>query len=110
MRIELLYFDGCPSYRRLLPRLEKLLRDAGVRERVELRRVESERQAAEQRFLGSPTVRVDDADVEPGADARGDFGMKCRLYRGPSGQSPIPPDDWIIASVRRATGNSGSAR
>jgi hypothetical protein len=103
VRIELLYFDGCPSYRRLLPRLEKLLRDARVRERVELRRVDSEQQAAEQRFLGSPTVRVDGADVEPGADAREDFGMKCRLYRGAGGQSPIPPDEWLIAALRRAT-------
>ena len=106
MRIELLYFDGCPSYRRLLPRLEKLLRDAGVRDPVELRRVETEHQAAKQRFLGSPTVRVDGADVEPGADARDDFGIKCRLYRAASGQSPIPPDEWIIASLRRATGTT----
>ena len=106
MRIELLYFDGCPSYLRLLPRLEQLLRDAGVRDRVELRRVESERQAAEQRFLGSPTIRINGTDVEPGADAREDFGVKCRLYRDTSGQSPIPPDDWIIASLRRAAGTT----
>ena len=106
MRIELLYFDGCPSYRRLLPRLEKLLHDAGVRERVQLRRVDSEQQAVKEGFLGSPTVRVDGADVEPGADAREAFGIKCRLYRDVSGQSPIPPDEWIIASIRQATGTT----
>ena len=106
MRIELLYFDGCPSYRTLLPRLERLLGDAGVRDGVELRRVDSEQQATDERFLGSPTVRVNGADVEAGADARTDFGMKCRLYRGASGHSPIPPDKWIVASLRRAAGTT----
>ena len=41
MRIELLYFDGCPSYERLLPRLRELVADAGVTDEVELRRVDS---------------------------------------------------------------------
>jgi hypothetical protein len=104
MRIELLYFDGCPSYRSLLPHLEELLRGTGVRDRVELQRIDSEQEAVKERFLGSPTVRVDGADVEPGADAREDFGTKCRLYRGATGQSPTPPDEWIIASIRGATG------
>ena len=106
MRIELLYFDGCPSYRTLLPRLEKLVHETGVRDGVELLRVNSEQQAVKERFLGSPTVRVDGADVEPGADAREDFGIKCRLYRGPGGQFPIPPDEWIIAALRRAAGTT----
>jgi hypothetical protein len=41
MRIELLYFDGCPSYERFLPRLRELAAEAAVGADVELRRVES---------------------------------------------------------------------
>lgn len=33
----------------------------------------------------SPTIRVNGHDMEPGADERTDFGMKCRLYRTTSG-------------------------
>ena len=29
----------------------------------------------------SRTLRVDGKDIEPGAEARCDFGLKCRLYR-----------------------------
>jgi hypothetical protein len=101
VRVELLYFDGCPGYESLLPGLERLLQEAGVEEPVELRRVDSRQQAIQERFLGSPTVRVDGADVEPGADARDDFG-NCRLYRSAGGHSPIPPDEWILASLERA--------
>jgi hypothetical protein len=98
--IELLYFDGCPSHERLLPTIRRLASDA--RAELTLRLVESPDEAEAEHFLGSPTVRVDGADVEPGAAARTDFGMKCRLFRSGGGQSPTPPEEWIRAALTRA--------
>jgi hypothetical protein len=103
VKVELLYFDGCPSYERLLPRLRELVAQADPRAQVELRRVEMNQEAERVRFLGSPTVRVDGRDVEPGAAERGDFGMKCRLYRSADGLRPLPPDDWITEALGRAS-------
>jgi hypothetical protein len=102
VRIELLYFDGCPSHELLHPRLERLLQEADVLDAIELRRVESPEVAEVERFLGSPTLRVNGQDVEPGADARTDYGLKCRLYRTDDGTSPLPPDAWIKAALDRA--------
>lgn len=51
------------------------------------RRIETPEEADELRFLGSPSVRVDGRDIEPGAESRIDYGMKCRLYRSPTGLS-----------------------
>jgi hypothetical protein len=73
MRIELLYFDGCPSCERFLPRLRELVAETAVGADIELRRVESAEAAVDERFLGSPTVRVDGVDVEPGASSRDDL-------------------------------------
>ena len=98
--IELLYFDGCPSHERVLPTVRRLAGDA--RAEVTLRRVDSPEEAEAERFLGSPTVRVDGTDVEPGAAARTDYGMKCRLFRFDGGQSPTPPEQWIRAALTRA--------
>jgi hypothetical protein len=95
MKVELLYFDGCPSYERLLPRLSELVADADPEAKVELRRVESIDAAERERFLGSPTVRVEGLDVDPGAEQREDFGLKCRLYRTEEGTSGLPPERWI---------------
>ena len=95
MRVELLYFDGCPSYERLLPRLRDLVAASNAGVEVELRRVESIEDAERERFLGSPTVRVDGVDVDPTASRREDFGLKCRLYRAGEGTTPLPPDEWI---------------
>ena len=102
MKLELLYFDGCPSHERLYSRLEQLLREAGVSPPIELRRVESPEAAERERFLGSPSLRIDGWDVEPGADERTDFGLKCRLYRAGAGASGLPPDAWISAALARA--------
>jgi hypothetical protein len=100
MKIELLYFDGCPSYAELLPRLRELLAGEGVDEEVELRRVESPEEAERERFLGSPTVRIDGEDVDPSAVERTDFGLECRLYRTEEGLVRTPPEDWIRDRLR----------
>jgi hypothetical protein len=97
--LELLYFDGCPNHKALLPHLEKLLRGAEVRAEIRLRRIADETTAEHERFLGSPTIRVGGRDVEPGAEERDDFGLKCRLYRTPAGLRGVPPDEWILDAL-----------
>ena len=86
MKVELLYLDGCPSSERFLPGLRELVQLAGVGAELELRRIDSVDAAVRERFLGSPTVRVDGRDVDPTSGGREDFGQECRLYwqrRGP---------------------------
>ena len=99
MRIELLYFDGCPNHERFLPRLHELLDRADIPHEFQMRRVESIEDAERERFLGSPTLRVDGRDVEPGADERQDFGLKCRLYRTASGTGDMPADHWVLRAL-----------
>jgi hypothetical protein len=100
LSIEVLYFDGCPSHERLLPTVRRLAREG--RAQLTLRRVASPEQAEAERFLGSPTVRVDGADVEPGAAIRTDYGIKCRLFRSGGRQLPTLPEQWIRAAIDRA--------
>jgi hypothetical protein len=102
MKVELLYFDGCPSYVELLPRLRELLAAEGIEEEVELRRVETAEDAEREGFLGSPTVRIDGEDVDPTAKDRDDFGLECRLYRTEEGLTRMPPESWIRAKLDRA--------
>jgi hypothetical protein len=102
--IELLYFDGCPSHERLLPVVEQLAAETGAM--LQVRRVESPEVAESERFLGSPTIRINGVDVDPTAPERTDFGLKCRIYRSDDGGlSPLPPDRWIRAALARARGN-----
>jgi hypothetical protein len=100
MRVELLYFDGCPSHERLLPTVRRLADDADAE--LVLRRVETPEDAQAERFLGSPTVRVDGADVDPSAARRTDYGIKCRIYRVDGEQSATPPEAWIRSALTSA--------
>jgi hypothetical protein len=100
--IELLYFDGCPSHEAFLPRLHELLARAGVDSCVQQRRVQSVEDAQRERFLGSPTLRVDGVDVDPGAGRQTGFGLRCRLYPTAEGLQSTPPDEWVLAALRRA--------
>ena len=57
-----------------------------------------------ERFLGSPTVRIDGKDVEPGADRRTGYGLKCRLFQTSKGLRRTPDDEWVLAALERARG------
>lgn len=100
MTVEVLYLEGCPSHERLLPRIGELLDEVGSRDSLQLREVESLEEAEAERFLGSPTVRVDGVDVEPGAAQRTDFGLKCRIYHSEAGVLPTPPEEWLRSALR----------
>ncbi len=102
--VEVLYFDGCPSHEALLPRLRRLVSE--VRQEtteLRLRRVEDLDAAERERFLGSPTIRVDGVDVDPAAVERTDYGLKCRLYHANGEISSTPPDEWIRSALAGRT-------
>ena len=101
--VELLYFDGCPHYEAMLLRLQELLRGVDAGEWLHLRRIPDETAARRERFLGSPTIRVDGHDVEPGASERSDFGLICRLYSTANGLRPTPPDEWVLEALAQRT-------
>jgi hypothetical protein len=105
--VELLYFDGCPGIDRVLPVVARLAETAGAR--VVQRRVETHQEAEAERFLGSPTVRVDGVDVEPGAE-RGDYGLKCRLYQTAAGLTGTPEEDWVRNALQHATSSRHGAK
>jgi hypothetical protein len=100
MEIEVLYFEGCPNHDALLAHVRQLLRQARVSEEISLQRVESVEAAERERFLGSPTLRIDGRDVEPGAERRTDYGMKCRLFATPDGLRGMPDDAWVLDAIR----------
>ena len=101
MKVEVLYFDGCPNHDALLPHLRELLESAGASPDIELVPVEDEETAERERFLGSPTLRIDGEDVEPGAEHRTDSGLKCRLFATPDGLRGMPADEWVLDALHR---------
>ena len=95
MRVELFYFEGCPSWGVADQRLTDVLRLIG-RDDVTLERrlVETPEQAERLEFLGSPSIRIDGTD--PFADADAQVGLACRLYETPDGPSGSPTTAQLL--------------
>jgi len=101
-RVEILYFDGCPNHEPARALVDRLARQLGVEPEIELVQVADPEAAAMLRFLGSPTVRVDGVDVEPGAEERRDFAFSCRIYRSDGGASEQPAESWVREALMEA--------
>jgi hypothetical protein len=102
-RVELLWWDGCPSTEGARALLEAALEEAGLDPaKVELREVATDAQAAAEGFIGSPTIRIDGRDLLP-PDADEPTGLNCRVYRLRDGRfSPTPDPADLRAAVARA--------
>jgi hypothetical protein len=102
VKVEVLYFEGCPHHPGLLARLADLIESAGVAAEIEQRAVEDDAAAQRERFLGSPTVRINGRDIEPGANERRGYGLECRLYRSNDRACGMPDDELITAALADA--------
>ena len=103
-RVEILYFDGCPNHEPARALVERVAAEQRVEPAIELVEVVGPDAAADLRFLGSPTVRIDGRDVEPGAEERNEFVLSCRVYRTERGLAGQPDEEWIRDALSRATG------
>jgi hypothetical protein len=102
MRIELLWWEGCPSHPETLADLERILEEEGAEATLEQIEIETDEQARTERFPGSPTIRIDGKDPLP-AQPGDPFSLTCRIYRLRDGRvSPTPDPEDLRDAVRRA--------
>jgi hypothetical protein len=99
--VEVLTFEGCPHAASALELARSVAADAGGTAEVRLVYVEQQQSEA-RRFLGSPSIRVDGRDIEPGAEMRRDYAFSCRLYSTESGLRPLPAGAWLRGALASA--------
>lgn len=109
MRVELLWWEGCPSHPRALADLRAAMAELGLDpDAVELREIESEQDATHERFAGSPTIRIDGTDVSPVKDEP--YGLSCRLYHRRDGRVSPTPDPADLRDALQAAITTTSER
>jgi hypothetical protein len=99
--VEILYFEDCPNHEPALATVRRVAAEVGLEPTIELLAVPDAEAATAQCFLGSPTVRIDGRDVEPGSDERRDFGLSCRVYRHNGRVAGEPDEAWIREALTR---------
>jgi hypothetical protein len=105
-KLELLWWEGCPSTDRALTELRQAAADLGLEAPdIEMREIRTDEEAAATGFVGSPTILVDGIDVvvDHGPDEARFTGLTCRVYRRRDGRiSPTPDPDDLRAALAAA--------
>ena len=101
MRVELLWWEGCPSHPETRADLQEALAEQGIDAEVEMVEVETDEEARRERFPGSPTIRIDGEDIFPCPDGE-PYSLTCRVYRLRDGRtSPTPDREDLLEAIRR---------
>lgn len=102
VRIEVLVFDGCPHAAAAIRLAHDVASRLGPDISVERVDVDTPERATELGFPGSPSLRVNGADIEAKAASAG--RLCCRTYEDGSG---LPPEWLLEAAVLRALAPRG---
>lgn len=97
IEIELLYFDGCPSWQKGLENLHAALQAEDIQAKVKLIRVNDYEEADREKFLGSPSFRVNGQDLWP--EDREKYFMGCRVYATEAGMRGFPNVDMLRKKI-----------
>ena len=93
--IEVLYVRDCPHYAATLALVERLRGELGIDIKLRTSLIGDHAAAERASFPGSPTIRVDGRDVEPGGPSTGMASLACRLYPHEHGVAGQPPAAWV---------------
>jgi hypothetical protein len=98
MKIQLLFFDGCPSWEAALQNLRDACALEGLPWPIEPVEVRDDDDAAARCFLGSPAIIIDGQDLWP--ETRKAYYMSCRMYQTPEGMRGWPTVEMLRERLR----------
>jgi copper chaperone CopZ len=96
MRVQVLYFRGCPNHERTAELVREVALEVGLSIDVEEVEVTTAEDAARLHFLGSPSVHVNGVDIEPSARSSTAYAFACRPYNGQG----VPPRNLLLAALK----------
>lgn len=103
MEIDILYFDGCPSWQNALVNLHTALSEVRLEVTLNLIEVKTDQEASNAKFLGSPSFQINGEDFWP--EARQSYSMNCRVYRTTEGLKGWPTVEMLRQKLLEITNN-----
>jgi hypothetical protein len=109
MKVEILYFDGCPTYKATEKTLRKVIYEEGIDAEIQLVAVNTDEEAQRVRFPGSPTIRVDSEDLFPVPERVG-YALGCRMYTTPEGLRGSPTAEMLREALAKMDGGGAAEK
>jgi Domain of unknown function (DUF2703) len=100
MKIEVLYFEGCPNHGLAMKMVREILNSLGREDDIHEVEVHTQAEAEVIGFVGSPSIRVNGNDIEPWARTAKTFGLSCRTYISGLGHGGVPSRELLRLALR----------
>ena len=101
MKIEILYFEGCPNHEPADRAIREVVSEIGIDAEIVHVDVTDEATAQKVKFPGSPTIRVDGEDASP-SEEDDQYSLRCRVYQTSSGLAGVPDKEAIREAILKA--------
>ena len=101
-QVEVLVTPGCPHRDAAIALAERVCEQLGGHAEIRVVQVPDQAAAERLRFLGSPSIRVNGRDIEPGAELSYESVHGCRLYQGAHSLHGLPQEEWLCHALRNA--------
>lgn len=105
LQIKLLYFDGCPAWQPAFENLKMAIAAEKIAAEISLVKIESAKQAQQERFLGSPSFLVNGVDLWP--EKRNQYSLSCRIYLTPTGLRGAPSIEMLRKRLQEIIQTAG---
>jgi mercuric ion transport protein len=106
MKVEVLYFEGCPNHLATVDRVREELQSESQPGEIREVEVRTQSEAELLGFLGSPSVRINGLDIEPEARNLTSYGLSCRTYVEGTARSGVPSRDLIRRALDEHAGEA----
>jgi len=103
VKIELLHIVGCPNSEDARRLLEETLREFGISAPISQIEITGSEQAQQLCFPGSPTIRINERDVEEPTAMQPSVGPSCRTYLVGGRRQGVPSEEMVREAIRAAT-------
>lgn len=101
MQVKLLHTKDCHVWKDTLSVLEETLEDVGLEPNLEVVQIRNEDEAKKHKFLGSPTILINNLDIDPQARKLSNFTVSsCRPYFWQGKSYDLPPKEMVLAALR----------
>ena len=100
--IQLVYYEKCPNFKHVLKNLKDALTEEKTNAQIQIIKLSNLQEAKNLQIIGSPTIRINNKDIDPPIKKSTDSSLKCRSYSYHGKITGWPPKELIIEALRKA--------
>jgi hypothetical protein len=100
-KIGILFIEGCPGVLTTAEYIKEVVVEEDIDAEISLILIETSEDARQLHFTGSPTVRINGADIETNIVDIKDYGLRSRLYNIDGKKAGYPSKDMIKDAIKK---------